>query len=269
MSAPSVEATAHLLVSQAFLAPAGTGPDGSPGEPVKLPKVPGFVESSFSPLIRAVVARCLDGEPLGDDGATTALVLATTFGDATTSDLGSRLLTSGQVANPLLFYQSVPTTILGVIARDFGITGPTMCFSARSDLRGEALDLVDVLLADEGVDQVLLVAADLGADARARRVAEELAARNVPLPLTTSDTAVAFLIRRGETPRDQTPSGLVAADPRPEFGALSGLVELYAAALDHQNSAEQRILTVPLETAWGRRELNMVLHVENRGAEET
>ncbi|MBE1501818.1 hypothetical protein H4696_008918 [Amycolatopsis lexingtonensis] len=263
MSAPAVETTAHRLVAAAFLAPAGTGPDGAAGEPVKLPKVPGFVESSFSPLVRAVVAQCLagvtGGEPLGAEGARTALVLATTFGDAATADLGSKLLAAGQVANPLLFYQSVPTTILGVVARDFGITGPTMCFSARHDLRGEALDLVDLLLADGEVDQVLLVGADLGADARARRVAEELA----PLPLAQADTAVAFLFRRGGQ-LSETAHSIVDGGKRPEFGALAGLVELYAAAV----AATNRILSVPLETAWGRRSLDLLLDNETGGVEQ-
>jgi hypothetical protein len=250
--------TRHRLVAEAFLSPAGLGPDGSVTEPMRPPKVSGFVESGFSPLVRAVVARCLDDRPRREEeGARTALVLATTFGDAVTADLGSKLLASGRTQNPLLFYQSVPTTILGVVARDFGITGPTMCFSGQADLRDEALDLVDVLLHEDEFDQVLLVAIDLEAGPRARRVAEEQAA---PLPLAESDTAVAFLFRRNGSPRDETRfNAAVAGNRRPEFGALSGLVELYNAASAGRNSADGGGLTVPLTTAWGHRELNLAL----------
>ncbi|MGM1061561.1 ketosynthase [Saccharothrix sp. Mg75] len=254
----------HHLVAEAFLSPSGRAPDGSAHEPVALPRVSGFVESTFSPLVRAVVERCVagvtGGEPFGDEGARTALVLATTFGDAVTADLGSRLLASGQMQNPLLFYQSVPTTILGVVARDFGITGPTMCFSAQRDLRDEALDLVDVLLNDDEVDQVLLVAVDLEADVRARRVAEELVERGTRLPLARSDTAVAFLFRGAAPPHDRTRSGaVVEGDPGSGFGALSGLVELYLAALTARRSPERGALTVPLTTAWGPRRLTVLL----------
>lgn len=254
--------TCHDLVAEAFLVPAGVAADGAATDPVKPRRVSGFVESAFSPLVHAVVVRCLAGltgedGKLGDTGARTALVLTTTFGDQVTSDLGSSLLTSGQVQNPLLFYQSVPTTILGVVARDVGITGPTMCVSRQTDLRDDSLDLVDVLLADDEIDQVLLVAIDLEADRRARRVAEELGDR--PVPLSDHDTAVAFLFRRGSTPDPAEPVVTVAGGRRAEFGAVAGLAELYLAAHAARTTAGPTVLTVETTTAWGSRPVRLRL----------
>ena len=254
--------TCHNLVAAAFLVPAGVAADGSVTDPVKLRRVSGFVESAFSPLVHAVVTRCLAGltgedGKLGDAGTRTALVLTTTFGDQVTSDLGSKLLTSGQVQNPLLFYQSVPTTILGVVARDFGITGPTMCVSRQTELRDDSLELVDVLLADDEIDQVLLVAIDLRADQRARRVADELAGQAPPL--ADHDTAVALLIRRGSTLDPAEPIITLDAGRHAEFGAVAGLTELYLAAHIGRRAAGPTVLTVETTTAWGSRPLHLRL----------
>jgi len=257
--------TCHDLVAEAFLVPAGVAADGTATDPVKPRRVSGFVESAFSPLVHAVVTRCLAGltgedGKLGDDGARTALVLVTTFGDQVTSDLGSRLLTSGQVQNPLLFYQSVPTTILGVVARDFGVTGPTMCVSRQSELRDDSLDLVDVLLADDEIDQVLLVAVDLAADLRARRVADELGDR--PVPLSDHDTAVALLIRRGSALDPGERAVPVDGGRHAGFGAVAGLAELYRVAHTARTTSGPTVLTVGTTTAWGSRRLSLRLRKE-------
>jgi hypothetical protein len=156
-------------------------------------------------------------------------VLATVFGDTVTADLGSRLLASGQVANPLLFFQSVPTTILGVVARDYNITGPTTCFASRGDLCAEALDLADAILDDDGMDQVLLLGAEMAAEPRPLSARAQLAAGGPPVPAARVDTAVAFLIRRtaAQSERAETAAAMDADDHLPDFGGLAGLVQLY------------------------------------------
>ncbi|MGJ6968488.1 hypothetical protein ACSDR0_41935 [Streptosporangium sp. G11] len=254
----------RTVAGEALVVPAGATVGGVTAEPAKLPRVPGFVESAFSPLVKAVVDRCLSGvtggEPFGDEeGARTGLVLVSAIGDAVTTDLGSRLLTSGQVQNPLLFYQSVPTTILGVVARDHGITGPTTCVSARGDLRARALDVVDAIL-DDGTSQIVLIGIDLAAAERPVSATAALTGEGPATAAPRVDAAVAFLIRdAGGTPDDPallddsvSPDHPVSpGDPAspgdslspvdgehvPEFGGLAGLVQLYSAVRARRHAA--------------------------------
>ncbi|MGI3204281.1 hypothetical protein ACRJ4W_51280 [Streptomyces sp. GLT-R25] len=94
----------------------GTGRDGD----IPLPRLPGFVESAFSPLAYEAARLCLAEQP--GDGARTAVALASTAGDTTTADLASRRMVSGRVHNPLLFMQATPNSVLGCLSREFGIT---------------------------------------------------------------------------------------------------------------------------------------------------
>jgi hypothetical protein len=243
--------TERLLVAEALVVPSGITLDGVTVEPTELRRVPGFVESVFSPLAKAVIDRCLagvtGGTPFGDEGARTALVLATVFGDTVTSDLGSRLLASGQVANPLLFFQSVPTTILGVAARDHNITGPTTCVATRGDLCAEALDLADSILGDDGVDQVLLLGVELAAEERPLSAAARLTA-GPPVRTARVDTAVAFLIRRTASRPEgaETVTAVDADDDLPDFGGLAGLVRLYLGARARRTAGDSGAVTVDL-----------------------
>ncbi|MFG3016395.1 ketosynthase [Streptomyces cinerochromogenes] len=256
--------TGRLLVSEALVVPSGLSADGTTIEPAEVRRVPGFVESAFSPLVKAAVDSCLapvtGGAALGDEGARTGLVLATLFGDTATADLGSRLLASGRVANPLLFYQSVPTTILGVVARDYGITGPTTCVALRGDLRGEALDLVDTLL-DDGMDQVLLLGVGLAAEARPARAGARLADDGGPrAAAAAADAAVAFLVRRaGSWPQAAEAAVLPDADEHvPAFGSLAGLVQLYLAVRAERAAAAARAIAVDVGEALGGRRLHLL-----------
>lgn len=94
-----------------------TGQDGD----IALPRLPGFVESAFSPLVFEVAARCLTECP--GDGGRMAVALASLMGDTTTADLASRRVVSGRVHNPLLFMQATANSVLGHLSREFGITG--------------------------------------------------------------------------------------------------------------------------------------------------
>jgi hypothetical protein len=192
------------------------------------PAVAGFVDSAFNPMVHQAVARCLSARP--GDGARTAMVLASTMGDATTLDTGSRLLTAGQVHNALLFMQSTANAVLGVLSRDFGVTGPLLALSAAGDLAGELLDAAGVLLADnDELDRVVLVGVELTATARTAAAHRALGTRP-----PAADLAVAVLLERGDPvprrdredhPAGDTPAG--HATPA-AYGSLRGLVELAA-----------------------------------------
>jgi hypothetical protein len=237
------------IVAAACRAPWGEAADGLPGAaPAELPNVPGFVLSRFSPLVAEVATACL-GEPGSDRDLTvgraerTAIVLATTYGDTTTSDVATERLVAGQVHSPLLFFQSVTTSILGHLSKRYGITGPISCVSAGTDPAAEALRLADLLLDDEEVEQVLVVGVETAANGRVDWVRERVGTARLFGPLPQGDAAAALLLRRQDP--DGSPQVLPAvpavpvesagsvepAEPRwPAYGWLAPLVELCTAA---------------------------------------
>ena len=186
------------------------------------PPVSGFVESTFSPLVYDAIRQCLAESPGEGDGARTALVLASTLGDAGTLDLGSRRLVAGKVSNPLLFMQSTPNAILGRLSIDFAISGPLVALSPLGDLAADLLDTAEVLLADGEVDRVVLVGVELAGTERTAAAHRELGTHP-----PTADHAVAIVLDRGDPipalPDLSAPSVLSAS-----YGGLRGLVEIAA-----------------------------------------
>ncbi|MFJ3914126.1 beta-ketoacyl synthase-like protein [Streptomyces sp. 2132.2] len=201
-------------------------------EDVELPGVPGFVVSSFNPLVRETVRRCL-GEPgtlaapnrlTGPYPDSTAIVLATVAGDATTSDVASQKLVSGRVHNPLLFFQSVTTSILGHLTIEYGITGPVSCIAADSGVGEQALDAAELLLRDEDIDQVLVIAVELAVNPRTEAAFGHLAVQGGTARPPEGDLAVALLLRR---PGEGAGTELCPGRPGPEgTGHLRALAAL-------------------------------------------
>lgn len=219
------------VVAGACRAPWGAAADGLPGAaPPQLPSVPGFVTSRFSPLVAAAVEACLGGPPGDPDlvagrGERTAIVLATMCGDTTTTDTATRRMVAGQVHSPLLFFQSVTTSVLGHLSRRYGITGPISCVSDCADLSSQALGLAEAVLDDDWLDQVLVVGVEVAAEDRVDWVRGHVD-RPCPLgPLPRGDAVVALLIRRdGETGEPALPR---SAAPAPSaYGWLAPLVAL-------------------------------------------
>lgn len=171
----------------------GTGRDGD----IPLPRLPGFVESAFSPLAYEVAARCLTERP--GDGSRTAVALASLMGDTTTADLASRRVVSGRVHNPLLFMQATPNSVLGHISREFRITGQMFSLSTLDDPVTELLAMADLLLEDPELDRVLVVGVELGGGERLSAVHRELSAdgaHRVPDLPESAALAVAVLLTR-------------------------------------------------------------------------
>jgi hypothetical protein len=173
----------------------GTGRD----DDIALPRLPGFVESAFSPLAYEVSCRCLTERP--GDGTRTAVALASLAGDTTTADLASSRVVSGKVHNPLLFMQATPNSVLGHTSREFGITGQMFSVSTFDDPVAELLALADLLLEDPELDRVLVLGVELGGGARTTAVHRELTAdsgRPVPdLPASAGLAAAVLLGRAG------------------------------------------------------------------------
>ncbi|MEU9955812.1 hypothetical protein [Streptomyces sp. NPDC050982] len=172
----------------------GTRHDGD----IPLPRLPGFVESAFSPLAYEAARQCLAEQP--GDGSRTAVALASTSGDTTTADLASRRMVSGRVHNPLLFMQATPNSVLGYLSREFGITGQMFSLSTLDDPVTELLSMADLLLEDPEVDRVLVVGVELGGGERLAAVHEELAdSRGHPALPADAGLAAALLLGRPGT----------------------------------------------------------------------
>lgn len=243
-------------------APAGKGPlrsplgvlttatathgTGRPGD-IPLPRLPGFVESAFSPLAYEVAARCLTERPgegtsrsneaESGEGSRTAVVLASLLGDTTTADLASRRVVSGRVHNPLLFMQATPNSVLGHLSREFGITGQMFSLSSLDDPVTELLAMADLLLEDPELDRVLVAGVELGGGARTAAVHRELTAgtgRPVPdLPEAGALAAAVLLGRPGAGAPVTVRGARTHGDERPVApahpGSVQGLFDLAAA----------------------------------------
>ncbi|WP_370950037.1 beta-ketoacyl synthase N-terminal-like domain-containing protein [Amycolatopsis sp. cg5] len=178
-----------------------------PGEPAQ---VSGFVESPFNPLVYEVAAGCLGAYPA--DGARTAIVLASVAGDSVTTDLASKLLTEGQPHNALLFMQATSNAILGYVSKEFGITGPLLSVSTGDEPGSGPLDVASVLLADDELDQVLVIGVELTGNPR---------------------TAAAHRVLGTAAPAEHVAVALLVAsvDAEPPGGGVPGLLALAQTSL--------------------------------------
>lgn len=125
------------------------------------PALPGFVLSSFSPLVAHVAERCL-ARAAGDPplppgrGERTALVLISPLGDIAAAIHVADTVDRGGRVGPLLFFQSVPNSVAGYIAARWGLAGPVVCLAS-----GDAGPDAAALLIDDGdADEVLVVVAE-------------------------------------------------------------------------------------------------------------
>ncbi|MEU8436243.1 beta-ketoacyl synthase chain length factor [Streptomyces sp. NPDC029216] len=243
---PPVLTTPRSIAGAACRTPWGDAAAGLPGAAdVELPKVVGFVVSRFSPLVHDVVTACLGapGTPhdlVGAAGPRTAVVLATLFGDTTTTDTATQRLVAGHVHSPLLFFQSVTTSILGYLTKQYGITGQITCLSAGHDTAAEALRAADLLLDQEDVEQVLVIGVEIEPHERATWVQGLTGAEDGLDPLPAGDAAVALLLRRAGAGADAPELRSLPGQPDREagstpswaaaFGWLRALVETAQAA---------------------------------------
>ncbi|MFI6370813.1 hypothetical protein [Streptomyces sp. NPDC050546] len=204
---------------------------------IELPRLPGFVESAFSPLAYEVARRCLaerhDGATAEGDSRT-AVALAGLMGDTTTADLASRRMVAGRVHNPLLFMQATPNSVLGHLSREFRITGQVFSLSTFDDSLAELLAMADLLLEDPELDRVLVLGVELGGGERAAAVYRELAVGEPPLaglPANAGRAAALLLARPGAgipvtVPADETPDSATGTAACP--GSIQGLFDLAA-----------------------------------------
>ncbi|MCX5214931.1 hypothetical protein OG689_37695 [Kitasatospora sp. NBC_00240] len=171
-----------------------------PAAPAALPPLPGFTASSFNPLVAETAERCLRahyGPADAPDRAPsrTALLLASGSGDRATARAIDAAAASGRRVPPLLFFQSNPNAVLGLVAARWQLTGPVVAVSPLGTVPGEvppdALELAALLLADGDADQVLVIAAEQTEPADQPEQPGEGEASG---PTRPGDTAVALLV---------------------------------------------------------------------------
>ncbi|WP_405108297.1 hypothetical protein [Micromonospora sp. NBC_01405] len=130
--------------------------DGAP------PTLPGFVHSTFSPVVAAVAERCLTrrhGERPAPEpvGARTAVVLVSAAGDRASADHVHATVAQGGRPGPLFFYQSVPNSVAGHIAARWGLGGPVVCVAPTGDPLAEGTAEAELLRYDGDADETLLI----------------------------------------------------------------------------------------------------------------
>jgi len=131
-------------------------PDDSPP-----PGLPGFVLSSFSPLVAEVAERCLSraaGPPPLPfaRGDRISLVLVSPLGDVAAAVHVAETVDQGGRVGPLLFFQSVPNSVAGYIAARWGIAGPVVCLASP----GAGPEAAGLLIDDGEADEVLVIIAE-------------------------------------------------------------------------------------------------------------
>lgn len=126
-----------------------------------LANVPGFIESPFLNLTYATQAECLKSVASPGGRMPAGIVLASVLGDTVTADKASVAVAAGGVPMPLLFYQSVPSAVLGRITADMPLDGPLICLSGGVTLFEDALETAGAMLGGD-VTRVVVTYVEAG-----------------------------------------------------------------------------------------------------------
>jgi len=138
-----------------------------PPEPDReLPMLPGYVLSSFSPLVAAAAEGCLAGhyaDPSAEPSRQrTAVLLVTAGNDVVSADHVRDKVAAGRRPGPLFFFQTAPNSVVGQVTERWGLGGPVVCISPVGDPLADGLAEADLLLDDGDADEVLLILAEQG-----------------------------------------------------------------------------------------------------------
>ncbi|WP_368861610.1 beta-ketoacyl synthase chain length factor [Actinospica durhamensis] len=142
------------------------------------PPLPGFVSSSFSPIVAEVAKRALRRVPQRGPEVVTAVVVVSALGDVASAAQVAEAVDTGGRVWPLMFFQSVPNAVAGHVAARRALTGPIVSVCAPE----AGIEVAALLLEDGDADEVLVAEVDLepadGAGARGAAVLLGLRARS-------------------------------------------------------------------------------------------
>jgi hypothetical protein len=133
------------------------------------PPLPGFVISSFGPLVAHIAGQCLHqrhgaAPPVkGTVAGRTGVVMVSARGDMATAYAVARAVDRGDRVSPLLFFQTALTAVVGRVAVRWGLAGPVVCISPEDHPLGDGLAEAASLIADGDADEVLVVLPEQGA----------------------------------------------------------------------------------------------------------
>ncbi|MBK9991853.1 MAG: AMP-binding protein [Verrucomicrobia bacterium] len=190
------------------------------GDP--LPPVRGFVRSDFNPLIyhsalQVAAQRGFARLPAERKG----ILLSSLFVDAVTQEVSWKDLNDGKKLSPILFPQSVPNSVIGVIARELTIHGPMSCIGSSKNGAELALQQAADWIEEGDADAVLLVFCDVPS-LRARLWVHQHWPGLDPAPTDFRGGALAVVVeRKCQDSISRSPitwdgllSGLTSSDPR-------------------------------------------------------
>ena len=135
--------------------------------PRELPALPGYVLSSFSPLVAAAADGCL-AEHYAEPSATasarqrTAVVLVSAGNDVVSADHVRDRVAAGRRVGPLLFFQAAPNSVVGQVSSHWGLGGPVVCISPVGDPLADGMAEAELLLSAGDAEEVLLILVEQG-----------------------------------------------------------------------------------------------------------
>ncbi|HEV2887610.1 MAG TPA: beta-ketoacyl synthase chain length factor [Jatrophihabitans sp.] len=163
-----------------------------PTEPAQdLPALPGYVLSSFSPLVAAVADGCLTehyAEPSASAASRqrTAVLLVSAGNDVVSAGHVRDKVAAGRRLGPLFFFQTAPNSVVGQVTAHWGLGGPVVCISPVGDPLADGMAEAELLLDDGDADEVLLILV-------------EQADPDAAGPPDSTDRAHALLLTKGVT----------------------------------------------------------------------
>ena len=163
-----------------------------PVEPAQnLPALPGYVLSSFSPLVAAAANGCLTeyyAEPSASASRQRTAVLVVSAGnDVVSADHVREKVAGGRRLGPLLFFQAAPNSVVGQVSSHWGLGGPVVCICPVGDPLADGMAEAELLLSDGDADEVLMILVEQG----------HPSGGSSP---ESADRAHALLLSRGGTP---------------------------------------------------------------------
>lgn len=99
----------------------------------EVPAIRGFVRSAFNPLIHYSVMNAVKESGVLDCNIPTTqrgILLGSQFVDAVSDEVTSTELLLKQRVSPIMFPQSVPSAIIGYVAKELELHGPMSCIGA-------------------------------------------------------------------------------------------------------------------------------------------